>query len=448
MMINIFQASSQQQSAIGKERSGADSDRQRDTTICHQPTTDSHSRRDFLANTGKVALLMSMGMFGAGCEAVNKGLLGRSMMPIALDDLQAAGLPKTDMLVHSENPFNGEFAPHLLNDNVTPTEKHFVRNNSGIPKRAIEKDLNGWKLIVDGEVHKELTLSMDDLQDFPQVTYEVVLECAGNGRSLFEPKVDGTPWQRGAVACSEWTGARMRDILQAAGLKPHAIYTGNYGEDIPNDGNEQFSRGIPIDKAMDEHTLIALKMNGETLPAAHGFPARLIVPGWIGSAMQKWLNRIWVRDQVHDSEKMSGYSYRIPAYQVEPGNKPSVEDMLIATSWSVKSLITQPESHKNLRTGTPIKIKGHAWAGENEIDKVFVSTDFGIQWQETQLTSPSNKYAWSHWETELTFANKGYYEIWARAYDDAGNAQPFTQPWNPKGYLGNVIHRLPIFITA
>ena len=407
-----------------------------------------NSRRDFLANTGKVALLMGMGMFGAGCEAVNQGLLGHGMIPIALDDLQAAGLPKTDMLVHSENPFNGEFAPHLLNDNVTPTERHFVRNNSTIPKRAIDKDLNGWKLVIDGEVHKELALSMDDLQSFPQVTYEVILECAGNGRSLFEPKIDGTPWQLGAVACSKWTGVRLRDVLQSAGLKPSAIYTGNYGEDIPTDGSEPFSRGIPIDKAMDERTLIAIKMNGETLPAAHGFPARLIVPGWIGSAMQKWLNRIWVRDQVHDSEKMSGYSYRIPAYQVQPGNRPPVEDMLIATSWRVKSLITQPKSHKKLRAGTPIKIRGHAWAGENEIDKVLVSTDFGIQWQETQLTSPSNKFAWSHWELELTFANKGYYEIWARAYDDAGNAQPFTQPWNPKGYLGNVIHRLPVFVDT
>lgn len=406
-----------------------------------------NSRRDFLAKTGKVILLTSMGIFGAGCEAVNQGLLDRGLLPIALDNLEAAELPKPEMLVHSESPFNGEFAPHLLNDNVTPIERHFVRNNSGVPQRAIDKDLNGWKLVIDGEVHKELYLSMDDLQSFQQVTYEVVLECAGNGRSLFEPKADGTPWQRGAVACSQWTGVRLRDVLQAAGLKPSAIYTGNYGEDIPDDGNEQFSRGIPIDKAMDEHTLIALKMNGETLPAAHGFPTRLIVPGWIGSSMQKWLNRIWVRDQVHDSEKMSGYSYRNPAYQVEPGNNPPVEDMRIATSLNVKSLITQPKTDQKMSAGSEMKVRGHAWAGENEIDKVLVSTDFGIHWQETRLVPPSNKYAWYHWDTELTFRNKGYYEIWARAYDDAGNAQPFTQPWNPKGYLGNVIHRLPVFIT-
>lgn len=411
-------------------------------------TTDSQSRRDFLAKVGKGALLASFGIFGAGCEAVNRGLLDRGLIPVVLEDAQAAGLPKPEMLVHSETPFNGELPPHLLNDDVTPTARHFVRNNSSIPERAIKKDLSDWKLVIDGEVHKELALSMEELLRFPQVTMQVVLECAGNGRSLFMPEVSGTPWQRGAVACSEWTGVRLRDVLQAAGLKPNAVYTGNYGEDPPVDGGEPFSRGIPIEKAMDEHTLIAIKMNGEVLPAAHGFPARLIVPGWIGSSMQKWLNRIWVRDRVHDSEKMSGYSYRVPAYPVSPGDKPPVEDMQIVTSLKVKSLITQPESHQKFSKGTPIKARGHTWAGENQIDKVLVSTDFGIQWQETLLIPPSSRYAWSNWETELTFANRGYYEIWARAYDDAGNAQPFSQPWNPKGYLGNVIHRVPISITA
>ena len=406
------------------------------------------TRRDFLAKVSKTALLASLGIFGAGCEAVDRGLLDRGLIPVVLEDPQAAGLPKPDMFVHSEIPFNGEFAPHLLNDNVTPTERHFVRNNSGIPERAINKDLRGWKLVIEGEVHKELALSMDDLLRFPQVTMEVVLECAGNGRSLFVPEVSGTPWQRGAVACSEWTGVRLRDVLQAAGVKSSAVYTGNYGEDLPNDGSEPFSRGIPIKKAMDEHTLIALKMNGEVLPAAHGFPARLIVPGCIGSAMQKWLNRIWVRDKVHDSEKMSGYSYRVPAYPIAPGDTPPVEDMRIATAWQVKSLITQPQSSVEFSTDTAIKVRGHAWAGENQIDKVAVSTDFGLQWQETQLIQPSNRYAWSHWETELTLVNRGYYEIWARAYDDTGTAQPFTQPWNPKGYLGNVIHKIPVSVVA
>ena len=406
------------------------------------------SRRRFLATMGRGAALAGLGIFGAGSDAALKGLFGRGLIPAAWSDVEQDLLPKPDMLVHSEKPFNGEFAPHLLNDDVTPTARHFVRNNSSIPEHAKSRDLHDWKLTVDGEVHKELSLSMDDLIRFPQVTMQVVLECAGNGRSLFTPKVDGTPWLRGAVGCSEWTGVRLRDVLKAAGLKETAIYTGNFGADQPIGSDEPFSRGIPIEKAMDEHTLIALKMNEEDLPAAHGFPARLIVPGWIGSAMQKWLNRIWVRDQVHDSEKMSGYSYRIPTYPPVPGDKPAENDMVIATSGTIKSLITKPQSKTSVKIGNPVKVRGHAWAGEDKVDKVYISTDFGIRWQETRLIQPANRYAWYHWETEIAFGNRGYYEIWAQAFDDKGNAQPFSQPWNPKGYLGNVIHRVPVTVSA
>ena len=217
----------------------------------------------------------------------------------------------------------------------------------------------------------------------------------------------------------------LRDVLKAAGLKETAVYTGNYGADQPIGSGEAFSRGIPIEKAMHEHTLIALKMNGEDLPAAHGFPARLIVPGWIGSAMQKWLNRIWVRDRVHDSEKMSGYSYRVPTYPPAPGVKPPENEMVVATSGRIKSLITKPQSETIVKIGTPVKVRGHAWAGEDKVDKVYISTDFGIRWQETQLIQPANRYAWYHWETEITFGNKGYYEIWARAFDDKGERPTF-----------------------
>ena len=411
-------------------------------------STAPYSRRRFLAAAGKAAAVASCGIFGGTLDAILRESLGPTFVPGAMADIQAEALPKPDMIVHSENPFNAEFPPPMLHEPVTPIARHFVRNNRDIPERAKRKDLQDWKLTIDGAVDRKLQLSMDDLLRFPQVSLNVVLECAGNGRSLFDPKVGGTPWIRGAVGCSEWTGVRLRDVLKHAGLKPHAVYLGNYGEDIPVDSSEAFSRGIPIEKAMDEHTLIALKMNGEDLPAAHGFPARLIVPGWIGSTMQKWLNRIWVRDRVHDSEKMSGYSYRVPSYPVEPGSKPAKRDMVIATSWIVKSLITAPHSGEEIKSGTPVKVGGHAWAGEDEVAKVEISEDYGIRWHETRLTPPANRYAWYSWETELALGNRGYYEIWARAFDNQGNAQPFRQPWNPKGYLGNVIHRVPVVVDS
>ncbi len=152
---------------------------------------------------------------------------------------------------------------------------------------------------------------------------------------------------------------------------------------------------------------------------------------------------------------MSGYSYRLPEYPPVPGSKSPENETMIITSGLVKSLITRPESNigadsreSEISAGTLVKVRGHAWAGENKVDKVYISTDFGIQWHETQLIQPANQYAWYHWENEITFDNRGYYEIWARAFDDKGNAQPFSQPWNPKGYLGNVIHRVPILIAA
>ena len=390
------------------------------------------SRRHFLTTIGKGAALAGLGVFGTG-PSCSEGTVQPATSGI--------GLPKPDMIVHSRYPFNGEFPPHLLAAAVTPTARHFVRNNGSIPERALRQDAQGWSLTIDGEVRNQRAFSLDDLHSLPQVTLKVVLECAGNGRSLFAPPVGGTQWLYGAVACSEWTGVRLRDVLQAAEVTEKAVYLANYGEDDP-----PFSRGIPIEKAMDEHTLIALKMNGEPLPAAHGFPARLLVPGWIGSSMQKWLNRVWVRDTVHDSPQMSGYSYRIPSYPIAPGDQPPAADMTIATSWVVKSLITAPQPLATVQVGVPLSVSGHAWAGERSVAKVLVSPDAGIQWQEAELTPPANKYAWYGWTAELTFANAGYSEIWARAFDDAGNAQPFRQPWNPKGYLGNVIHQVPVAV--
>ena len=407
---------------------------------------DRVTRRRFLTTLGKGAALALL-TFGAGPQAAARGLFGRGLLPSAWEHVPDAPLPKPDMIVHGAQPFNGEFPPHLLDDPVTPTARHFVRNNGAIPERAHRKDLHGWTLRVDGEVRHALDLSLADLFCFPQVTMQVVVECAGNGRSLFTPPVGGTPWLRGAVACSEWTGVRLRDLLEAAGVTDRAVYVASFGEDAPPDGGEPFSRGIPLAKARDEHTLVALAMNGDPLPAAHGFPARLLVPGWIGSAMQKWLRRIWVRDRVHDSAKMAGYSYRVPAYPAAPGVKPAPEDMRIATAWVIKSLITRPRAEREVTRGEPVQVGGHAWAGENRVTQVLVSTDFGITWRETHLTTPANRYAWYHWQTRLTFEQRGYYEVWARAFDDTGAAQPFRQPWNPKGYLGNVIHRVPVLVA-
>lgn len=402
------------------------------------------SRRRFLGQTGALAALMGL---GAGTDAAMRGLFGRGLIPSAWaadEKQQIAGKP--GMTVHNTRPVNGEFAPHLLSDDVTPTERHFVRNNGLVPKAATDKNAQGWKLKIEGEVNQPVTLTLDELRKMPSVTMPLLIECGGNGRANFDPNVRGNPWDRGAIGCSEWTGVRMRDVLERAGLKSSAVYTAHYGADPAIGNAEPFSRGVPIDKAMEEHTIIAYQMNGKDLAPLNGFPLRIVVPGWIGSASQKWLTRIWIRDQVHDSEKMSGYSYRVPAYPVIPGSRPPEKDMVIATAWIVKSMITNPAPKTKLQPGGTVKVRGHAWAGENKIDHVVISTDYGRSWEKTTLKQPPNKYAWYAFEAETGFPKKGYYEIWARAFDEHGTAQPFQQPWNPKGYLGNVIHRVPVHV--
>jgi DMSO/TMAO reductase YedYZ molybdopterin-dependent catalytic subunit len=409
------------------------------------------SRRRFLAGLGGGGTALSLFGFGAGAEMVLQGLFGRGMIPAAwaAEAEKVAQIEgKPGMIVHNHRPVNGEFPPHLLNDDVTPTKRHFVRNNGLIPQRATEQNPQGWTLTIEGEVHQPLKLSLEELMQMPSATYQACIECGGNGRANFNPPVRGNPWDRGAIGCSEWQGVRLRDLLQRAGLKDSAVYTAHDGEDPPIGSAQPFSRGIPIDKAMEEHTLVAYRMNGQPLPALNGYPVRVVVPGWIGSASQKWLNRIRIRDKVHDSEKMTGYSYRIPEYPVPPGSRPPESVMKILTAWQIKSLITLPAADTKTSTGKRMAVRGHAWAGENAVDRVLISTDYGVNWKAAKLTRPANKYAWYHFDSEVRFDQKGYYEIWARAFDQRGNAQPFRQPWNPKGYLGNVIHRVPVLVDV
>jgi DMSO/TMAO reductase YedYZ molybdopterin-dependent catalytic subunit len=403
-------------------------------------------RRQFLGRMGKGGVAAAFLGMGAGTDAALRGLFGRGLIPEAW--AQAKMVPgKPGMIVFNDRPYNGEFPAHDLDAETTPIARHFVRNNGLIPERAERKDAQGWTLTIDGEVNKPLKLTLDQLKAMPAVTYALLVECGGNGRGLFNPPVRGNQWMQGAVGCAQWTGVPLRTLLEMAGVKPSAVYTGHFGEDPPLSGTGiPLSRGVPIEKAMEPHTLVAYKMNGEDLPAIHGYPARLVVPGWIGSCSQKWLTRVWLRNTVHDGAKMMGFSYRVPAYPVAPGAKVPENDMVIATSWIVKSMITRPEPESRIPVGGTVFARGFAWAGERRVSRVLVSTDFGVSWTAADVRFAPNRYAWNRWDTTLTFPKRGYYEIWARAFDDAGGAQPFVQPWNPRGYLGNVVHRVPVMV--
>ena len=278
-----------------------------------------------------------------------------------------------------------------------------------------------------------------------------MIECGGNGRAGYNPPARGNQWTLGAVANAYWTSVRYRDVLNAVGIKPSAIYTGHYGADQHLSGDPEkvvISRGVPVQKAMKSDTILAFEMNGEPIPLTHGAPLRAVVPGWPGSASQKWLNRITVRDQVHDGPKMTGKSYRVPARPVAPGAEVDDSEMRIIEAMPVKSLITRPATGHHIKHATPLQLGGHAWAGDRVITKVEVSIDFGATWRRTYLKNPINQGAWQDWSFALKFPSPGYYEVWARATDNQGFSQPMVVPgWNPRGYLNNSVHRISVIVT-
>lgn len=383
-----------------------------------------------------------------GIRIVHAAQLPPAYIPLAfsLQENPLGGKSK-EMIVLNDRPWNIETPPHLLDDPITPNRNIFVRNNGLMPEAI---DARNWILNIGGEsVEKEKAYSLDELKKrFKAYTYQLVLECAGNGRAGFYPPASGNQWQEGAVYCAEWTGARLKDVLQDAGLKDNAVYIGYYGKDKHISGDPEkvaISRGVPIAKALQDETLLAWSMNGEDIPMAHGYPLRLVAGGWPASASGKWVHKIVVRNKVHDGAKMCGRSYRIPTHPVAPGAEVTDEDFSIIESMPVRSIISSPKSGAMFSLSKKLEVRGHAWAGEREVARMDISTDFGATWQACKLQRPANRLAWQHWTVQLNFSLEGYYEIWARATDSEGVSQPMVIPgWNPKGYLNNACHRIAV----
>ncbi|WP_294926355.1 sulfite oxidase [uncultured Paracoccus sp.] len=419
----------------------------------HTPETagaKGQSRRGFLKTTGLTALGSMLGMTIPFERNLPAGIIPVALAQDTGADFMAG---KEGMVVLGDRPLNAETPAHLLDDDITPYKHLFVRMNGLVPQNALDQDAEGWVLTVDGEVETPLELTIEDLQSrFETVTSRLVIECGGNGRAFFQPGTSGNQWTMGAIGCPEWTGVRLADVLNAAGVKDSAVYTGHYGNDVHlsfDEDKEVISRGVPIEKALEGDAIIAWAMNGEPLPALHGFPLRLVIPGYPASVSQKYLNRIWVRDKEHDGEKMSGDSYRIPAYPVAPGTEVPPEDMVVLTEMPVKSVITFPRTGTELAPETPTEVRGHAWCGKGDVAAVHISTDFGQTWQEAVLDAPHNRFAWQRWRAEVTLPQHGYYEVWARATDQDGISQPPLSPvWNPRGYANNIQHRIALVASA
>lgn len=404
-------------------------------------------RRKFIGKAALAAMASAI-----GTDVVFGMNLPKGYVPLALQDPDPFELFKKDkeMILLNDKPWNMQAQAHILDDKITPNKYIFIRNNGLVPENI---DADKWTLTIDGEsVQQEKTYTLAELKSkFKQHTYQLTLECGGNGRAEYNPPAKGNQWGVGAVSCAEWTGVRLRDVLEDAGIKSDAVYIGYHSADQHLSGDpskEPISRGAPMAKALQDETLLAFQMNGADIPLVHGYPLRLIAGGWPASVSGKWVQRLSIRNKVHDGTKMTGTAYRVPCNPVAPGEKVADEDMCIIESMPVKSLITYPKTGAMISEGKKMSIRGHGWAGELEVSKIEYSIDFGATWKECSVQKPVNRLAWQHFSAQVDFPKKGYYEVWSRATDTQGTAQPMLIPgWNPKGYLNNACQRIAIKVT-
>src|SRR3954470_2867777 len=344
------------------------------------------SRRVFLGGTALAAIGATA---GAGLPSIPQAH-AQAAAPAAAKGPQYLKFPgKNDKLVVlGEKPLVAETPESLLDDDTTPIEKFYIRNNGQIPEET--KNPDAWKITIDGEVNNKIEITLGELKSkYKAVTRRMVLECGGNGRAAFSPPARGNQWTNGGAGCAEWTGVALADVLKTAGLKPTAKYTAHYSSDLHlsgDAGKPPLSRGVRIEKAMDPNTLIVWAMNGQPLPNIHGGPVRLVVPGWPGSASQKWLTRIWVRDREHDGPGMTEFSYRVAIKPMVPGDKGDPANFRILESMPVRSIITNPANGAKLAAGTKeLKLRGASWAGDLTVKQVDISTDAGMTWHKANL---------------------------------------------------------------
>jgi sulfite oxidase len=340
------------------------------------------------------------------------------------------------LIVRNLRPLDLESPVSSLDSWLTPNQLFFVRSHLGVP--AVE--LAPWRLKLDGMVDRPMSLALDDLKGLERVTAPSVLQCAGNGRGFFRPTVPGVPWEKGAVGHAEWTGIRLRDLLERAGVQAGAAHIQLYGADAPpSPKTPAYSRSIPLARALAPDTVLATEMNGEPLPVLHGGPIRLVVPGWTGNHWIKWLRTITVA-RAESPGPYQQSSYKMPRVPAPPGAVLNPSDLVPVEMMNVKSLITAPESGSRLTTGQH-EIRGVAWTGAGHVTRVEVSIDRG-DWQPATLHGPEREGSWRQWRFTWDALTRGRHLVRVRASDSNGQVQPETTPWNRSGYLWNGIDQV------
>ena len=349
-----------------------------------------------------------------------------------------------DLSIVSQDPLCASAPLTHLDEWITPVERFFVRNHFSMP----ELDVSSWGLTLWGEVEKPLMIRYEELAQFPRRDVISLLECAGNSRSVMQPPAEGVSWDHGAVGTAQWTGVSVHTLLEQASLRPSAtdvLFEGaDFGKErtapgmlAPTEGS--YSMSIPLDKVLHPDTLLAFEMNGEPLPKEHGYPVRLLVPGWYGMASVKWLVNIRVLDRPFRGFHENDYYVYVP--EGEAGDSLGQR----VTSMRVKSLITWPRRGGVVDTGSHL-VRGVAWSGAGPIARLDVSVDNGRTWGSATLEESQSPYAWQPWEFQWDVAKPGYYLLRARATDVADNTQPLLAPWNFRGYAVNSIHAVTVTV--
>ncbi|MBM4124795.1 MAG: sulfite oxidase [Nitrospira sp.] len=346
------------------------------------------------------------------------------------------------LLTRVARPLDAETPPQAFTAWLTPNDRFFVRSHFGPPAPELVAPA-AWRLHLAGLVERPLSLSLDDLRRFDEVTITAVLQCSGNGRAFYRPKTPGVQWERGAVGNAQWTGVRLRDVLDRAGVRPPARHLQMGGADRPAVSDTPlFLRSIPIEKALHPDTILAYRMNGEPLPLLHGAPVRLIAPGWMADSCVKWLT-----DLTLQAEEAQGYymqtAYRYPSRPVGPGDAIAQQDLKPVEAMVVNSLIAHPQQGATLSRGH-VMIQGLAWTGEGRIVTVEVSTDEGRTWEAAKLVGDDVPYAWRQWQFLWRTGGPGSRTILSRATDDRGQVQPMASPWNPGGFLWNGVDQVQV----
>jgi DMSO/TMAO reductase YedYZ molybdopterin-dependent catalytic subunit len=358
------------------------------------------------------------------------------LLPVADEEREWRDALQAGLVGRAKQPLNCELPTAGLGGEVTPTQRFFRRNHFALP----ELDPASYRLEVTGLVREPFALSVAELRELPAESLTVTLECAGNGRAGFSPPAAGERWGLGAVSTARWTGARLRDVLERAQPLPRArevIFRGADGGPLPEvPAPIRFERSLPVPDALTAGALLAYEMNGEPLPVRHGFPVRLVVPGWYAMAAVKWLTEIEVT-----AEPFRGF-FQDTHYVYEWRRHGRAEREPVRRQ-RVRAMITSPAGGQRIPAGD-VLVRGVAWSGQAPLTHVEVSTGPRGRWQRARLTGRATRYGWRQWELLVRGIRPGPVRVRARAADAAGNGQHALPEWNALGYGGNFVHEVTV----